>query len=149
MILPITRGLAVLAFLALAGCASQSLKPDALPAAAANIDWNAAKTVTVKMTDFDFTPSTVSFVSAQPVKLVLVNDGTDVHDFSAPAFFAGAALRQGSTGPAGGKVSLAKGKSAEIDLVPGVPGTYPLTCTEFLHEMFGMTGTITVTAASH
>jgi len=149
MILPVTRGLTVLALLALAGCASHASKPDALPAAAANIDWNAAKTVTVKMTDFDFTPSKVSFESAQPVKLTLVNDGTDVHDFAAPAFFAASSLRQGSRGPAGGKVSLAKGQSAEIDLVPGAAGTYPLTCTEFLHDMFGMTGTITVTAASH
>ena len=149
MILPVTRALVLLALLALAGCASQPSKPDALPAAAADIDWNAAKTVTVKMTDFDFTPSEVNFEAARPVKLMLVNDGTDRHDFSAPAFFAAAALRQGSTGPAGGKVSVAKGQSAEIDLVPGAPATYPLTCTEFLHEMFGMTGTITVTAASH
>jgi uncharacterized cupredoxin-like copper-binding protein len=148
MILPVTR-LAVLAFLVLAGCASHPAPPDHLQPAAASIDWNAAKTVTVKMTDFDFTPSAVSFEAAQPVKLMLVNDGTDRHDFSAPAFFAGAALRQGSSGPAGGKISLAKGQSAEIDLVPSAPGAYPLTCTEFLHEMFGMTGTITVTAASH
>ena len=149
MILLVTRGLAVLAFLVLAGCVSHQAQPDPMQPAAASIDWNAAKTVTVKMTDFDFTPSKVSFEAAQPVKLTLVNDGTDRHDFSAPAFFTGAALRQGSTGPAGGKISLAKGQSAEIDLVPGAPGTYPLTCTEFLHEMFGMTGTITVTAASH
>jgi len=138
-----------LALLALAGCASQPSKPDALPAAPANIDWNAAKTVKVDMTDFDFIPAKVSFESAQSVKLMLVNDGTDHHDFSAPAFFAASSLRQGSTGPAGGKVSLAKGKTAVIDLVPGAPGNYPLTCTEFLHEMFGMTGAITVTAASH
>jgi uncharacterized cupredoxin-like copper-binding protein len=149
MILPAMRCVALLMVLALAGCASRPSKPDALPTAAADIDWTAAKTVTVKMTDFDFTPSTVSFEAAQPTKLILVNDGTDLHDFSAPAFFAGAALRQGSTGPAGGSVAVGKGKSAEIDLVPGAPGTYPLTCTEFLHEMFGMTGTITVTAASH
>src|SRR4051812_30981782 len=103
MTLPVTRGLTVLALLALAGCASHASKPDALPAAAADIDWNMAKTVTVKMTDFDFTPSKVSFESAQPVKLTLVNDGTDRHDFAAPAFFAASALRQGSTGPAGGK----------------------------------------------
>src|ERR1700761_5486022 len=116
MSLPVTRCLALLALLALAGCAAHPSKPDALPAAAAGIDWTAAKTVTVKMTDFDFTPSKVSFESAQPVKLMLVNDGTDLHDFSAPAFFTAASLRQGSTGPAGGKVSPAKGQSAEIDL---------------------------------
>jgi uncharacterized cupredoxin-like copper-binding protein len=149
MILPVMRCLAVLALLALAGCASQPSKPDALRTAAADIDWNAAKTVTVDMTDFDFAPSKVTFETAQPVKLMLVNDGTDRHDFSAPAFFAASALRHGSMGPAGGRVAVDRGKSAEIDLVPGAPGTYPLTCTEFLHEMFGMTGTITVTAAPH
>ncbi|HEX4505199.1 MAG TPA: cupredoxin domain-containing protein [Alphaproteobacteria bacterium] len=145
----VTRSLAVLAFLLLAACASRQAPPDHLPPAAASIDWNAAKAITVKMTDFDFTPSKVNFEAGQPAKLTLVNDGTDRHDFSAPAFFAAASLRQGSTGPAGGKISLAKGQSAEIDLVPGAPGAYPLTCTEFLHDMFGMTGTITVTAASH
>jgi uncharacterized cupredoxin-like copper-binding protein len=147
------RSLAALALLAplliLGACASRPAAPDHMQPAATSIDWGAAKAVTVKMTDFDFTPSEVDFEAAQPVKLVLVNDGTDRHDFSAPAFFATAALRQGSAGPAGGKVLLAKGQSAEIDLVPGAPGQYPLTCTEFLHEMFGMTGTITVTAASH
>ena len=115
-----------------------------MQAAAASIDWGAAKTMTVKLTDFDFTPSDLTVGAAQPVKLVLVNDGSGVHDFSSPAFFAAAALRQGSTTPAGGKVSVAKGQSAEIDLVPGAPGKYPLTCTEFLHDMLGMTGTITV-----
>jgi uncharacterized cupredoxin-like copper-binding protein len=149
MILPVARSRAVLAFLALTACASHPATPDRMQPAAATIDWGAAKTVTVKMTDFDFTPSAVEFAAAQPVKLMLVNDGTDRHDFSAPAFFAAASLRQGSAAPAGGKVALDKGKSAELDLVPGAPGQYPLTCTEFLHEMFGMTGTITVTAASH
>jgi len=120
-----------------------------MQAAAASIDWSAAKTVTVRLTDFDFVPSDLTFDSAQPVKLALVNDGSGRHDFSAPAFFAAASLRQGSTGPAGGKISVAQGQSAEIDLVPGTPGKYPLTCTEFLHEMLGMTGTITVTDASH
>ena len=153
MTLPVTRSLMVLALLApsfvLGACASRPAAPDPMQAADAAIDWNAAKTVTVKMTDFDFTPSGVDFAAARPVKLVLVNDGTDRHDFSSPAFFAAASLRQGSMGPAGGKVAVDKGKSAEIDLVPGAAGQYPLTCTEFLHEMFGMTGTVTVTAAAH
>jgi len=117
--------------------------------AAASIDWGTAKTVTVKLTDFDFLPSDLTFDSSQPVKLMLVNDGSGRHDFSAPAFFAASALRAGSTGPAGGKISVDKGQSAEIDLVPGTPGTYPLTCTEFLHEMLGMTGTITVATGLH
>jgi uncharacterized cupredoxin-like copper-binding protein len=142
------RSFAVLAMLALTACASHPA-PDPMQPAAASIDWGAAKTVTVKLTDFDFLPSDLTFDAAQPVKLMLVNDGSGRHDFSAPAFFASSALRTGSTAPAGGKISVDKGQSAEIDLVPGTPGNYPLTCTEFLHEMLGMTGTVTVTAASH
>jgi uncharacterized cupredoxin-like copper-binding protein len=145
----ILRGLAVVAFLALAACASHPAAPDHLQPAAATIDWGAAKTVTVKLTDFDFLPSDLTFDSAQPVKLMLVNDGSGRHDFAAPAFFAASALRTGSPAPAGGKVTVDKGQSAEIDLVPGAPATYPLTCTEFLHEMLGMTGTITVATGSH
>jgi uncharacterized cupredoxin-like copper-binding protein len=148
MNLPGLRSIALLfPLLVLGACASHPAAPDHMQVAATSIDWGAAKTMTVKLTDFDFTPSDLNFEAAQPVKLMLVNDGSGVHDFSAPAFFAAASLRQGSTAPAGGKVSVAKGQSAEIDLVPGTAGKYPLTCTEFLHDMLGMTGTITV--ASH
>jgi uncharacterized cupredoxin-like copper-binding protein len=84
--------------------------------------------------------------SGQPVKLVLANSGSGLHDFAAPAFFAASSFRQGGTAPAGGKIAVAKDKTAEIDLVPGTAGQYPLECTEFLHTMLGMTGTITVSA---
>jgi uncharacterized cupredoxin-like copper-binding protein len=143
------RSIAVVTLLTLGACASRPAAPDHMQVAPASIDWSAARTVTVRLTDFDFVPSDLTFGSAQPVKLMLVNDGSGVHDFSAPAFFAAASLRQGSAAPAGGKVSVSKGQSAEIDLVPGAAGKYPLTCTEFLHEMLGMTGTIAVTDASH
>jgi uncharacterized cupredoxin-like copper-binding protein len=150
MNLPGLRSVALLVpLLALGACASHPAAPDPMQPAAASIDWGAAKTMTVKLSDFDFAPSDLNFEAAQPVKLVLVNDGSGLHDFSAPAFFVAASLRQGSAAPAGGKVSVAKGQSAEIDLVPGAAAKYPLTCTEFLHDMLGMTGTIDVAAASH
>jgi uncharacterized cupredoxin-like copper-binding protein len=138
------RPLAILIPLAFAACATHPSPPDRLAAAPASIDWSAAPTVTVKLTDFDYTPSELNFAAGKPVKLVLVNDGSDLHDFSAPAFFAGSALKAGSTGPAGGKIAVRKNQTAEIDLVPGTPGKYPLECTELLHAMLGMTGTITV-----
>ena len=95
---------------------------------------------------FDFTPSALSLQSGRPVKLVLANTGSGLHDFSAPAFFIAASFRAGGTVPAGGKIAVAQGKTAEIDLVPGGAAQYPLECTEFLHTMLGMTGTITVSA---
>jgi plastocyanin len=135
---------AVLIPLTLAACASHPSAPDRLTAAPDGIDWSTAPTVTVKMTDFDYAPSALTFAAGKPVKLVLVNAGSDLHDFSAPAFFASSALKTGSAGPAGGKVAVKKDQTAEIDLIPGAPGKYPLECTELLHAMLGMTGTITV-----
>jgi uncharacterized cupredoxin-like copper-binding protein len=140
------RRLALLATLALGACATHPATPDRVQPAAATIDWTAAKTVTVQLTDFDFSPSQLTLQSGQPVKLVLTNSGSGLHDFAAPAFFAASSFRQGGTAPAGGKIAVAKDKTAEIDLVPGAAGQYPLECTEFLHTMLGMTGTITVSA---
>ncbi len=133
--------------LALAACAPKPTTLDQVRTAAPGIDWSAAKPVSVKLTDFDFTPSNLSLQAGQPVRLMLSNSGSGLHDFSAPAFFAAASFRQGTALPAGGKVPVAKDASAEVDLVPGTPGQYPLECTEFLHTMLGMTGTIAVSAA--
>lgn len=122
--------------------------PDQVQTAAATIDWGGAKAVAVNLTDFDFTPSQLGFQAGQPVRLVLANTGSGLHDFSAPAFFAAASYRQGGTLPRGGKVAVAQNQTAEIDLVPGAPGQYPLDCTEFLHAMLGMTGAINVEAGN-
>ncbi len=141
------RAVFAIAILALGACAQKPTALDPVRTAAPSIDWNAARPVPVKLTDFDFSPSQLSFQAGQPVRLLLSNSGSGLHDFSAPAFFAAASFRSGGTVPAGGKVAVAKDASAEIDLVPGAPGQYPLECTEFLHTMFGMTGTIAVSAA--
>jgi uncharacterized cupredoxin-like copper-binding protein len=130
----------------LAGCAAPASPRATLGTAPAGIDWSATPATAVGLSDFDFTPSHVVFRAGQPVRLVLTNSGSGRHDFSAPAFFAAAAYRPGTTMPADGKIVVDKNQTAEVDLVPGAAGTYPLDCTEFLHTMFGMTGTITVTA---
>ena len=134
------RSLTLFVMLALGACATHPSTPDSLATAAAS---------TVKMTDFAYSPKQVTLPSAVPVRLILVNNGTDLHDFSSPGFFAAASYRSGGTMPKGGKAAVAKDQSAEIDLVPGAPGQFPLECTEFLHTLFGMTGTITVTPPKH
>lgn len=141
--------LLALATLAVAGCASHHVPEAALQTAPAGIDWTTTPTVSVALTDFDFTPDHPTFTSGKPIRLVLANNGSDRHDFSAPAFFAAASYRAGSTLPADGKVVVKKDQKAEIDLVPGPAGNYPLECTEFLHALFGMTGTITVTGSAN
>ncbi|MDB5361701.1 MAG: hypothetical protein JWO51_2998 [Rhodospirillales bacterium] len=140
------RRLASLACLALAACASPA-PPGPSPAARAapEVDWEKARPVTVRLTDFAFTPDHLSFVAGVPVRLILINAGSGTHDFSAPRFFAAAAYRQETAAAADGDVTLKAGQTTELDLVPGQAGTYPLECTEFLHATFGMTGMIAVT----
>jgi uncharacterized cupredoxin-like copper-binding protein len=139
------RRFASLACLALAACASPAPRGPSSPLrSASEVDWAQARPVTVRLTDFAFTPDHLSLVAGVPLHLTLVNAGSGTHDFSAPRFFAMAAYRPG-TAAADGDLTLKAGQSAELDLVPEQAGTYPLECTEFLHATFGMTGTIEVT----
>ena len=138
--------LAILACTILASCASPApSSPPVATSATPDIDWAKARSVTVRLSDFAFTPDHLAFEAGAPVRLTLVNAGSGTHDFAAPRFFATVAYRQGTDPVAGGDLTLKAGKTAELDLVPAQPGTYPLECTEFLHAIFGMTGTIVVT----
>ncbi|HYJ82220.1 MAG TPA: cupredoxin domain-containing protein [Allosphingosinicella sp.] len=114
----------------------------ALPAAAAAQapDWAHAQRVEVKLSSFDFTPATLHLRAGRPVVLHLVNAGSGGHDFTAPAFFAAAQLRD----PADkGSVEVPGHRSRDIALVPKA-GDYPLKCSHAFHKTFGMTGRIVV-----
>jgi uncharacterized cupredoxin-like copper-binding protein len=103
-----------------------------------------AETVTVRLSSFAFTPSLLHLRSGVPVRLHLVNDSAGGHNVSAPALFLLASAFPNGAPPAGGKVELGPGQSQDLLLVPRAPGTYKLECTHFLHNLFGMTGTIVV-----
>ena len=107
-------------------------------------DWSKAETMTVKLTDFDFAPSHLSLKVRTPLRLILVNDGSGDHDFSAPEFFQAAMYRPGSVVSEKGNIVVAEKETKEVDLMPIATGKYKLECTEFLHSLFGMTGSIDV-----
>ncbi|HEX8624532.1 MAG TPA: cupredoxin domain-containing protein [Allosphingosinicella sp.] len=117
------------------------------PAAAADAqapDWARAQRVEVKLSSFDFTPSTLRLRAGRPVILHLVNTGSGGHDFTAPVFFAAAQVRSQDRGAVGkGSVDLRGRQSIDIALVPRA-GVYPLRCTHAFHKTFGMTGRIVV-----
>lgn len=97
--------------------------------------------VEVRLSSFDFAPSTIRLAAGRPVVLHLVNDGRGGHNFSAPEFFASA---RDVSGPVrDGTVEVPGRQSADIRLVPA-RGTYSLRCTHTLHTAFGMTGEIVV-----
>lgn len=103
-----------------------------------------AEPVTVRLSSFDFTPSTVRLRAGVPVVLRLVNSSSGGHNFAAPAFFAAARIDPQSVPLIRrGAVELRSRASAEIRLVPAA-GRYRLRCTHFLHPTLGMTGEIVV-----
>jgi plastocyanin len=117
--------------------------PDAF---GADIDWSKAETVTVKLTDFEYSPAYLRFHAGRPIHLILVNKGTGRHDFSAPEFFSAVTVRPGSSAPVDGTIDVAKNETKEVDLLPVTTGSYKLECTHFLHSLFGMHGMIEVVA---
>jgi uncharacterized cupredoxin-like copper-binding protein len=103
-----------------------------------------SETITVRLSNFSFTPEHLRLKAGVPVRLRLMNESTGGHDFSAPAFFAASALPPGFPAPPDGGVAVGSHQTVEITVVPRVPGAYRLECTHFLHGIFGMHGTIEV-----
>jgi uncharacterized cupredoxin-like copper-binding protein len=100
-----------------------------------------ARTVEVRLSNFDFAPRQIHLRAGEAIVLHLVNDAGGGHNFAAPEFFAAA---RGVAGPvANGRVELAGHGSADIRLTPAA-GHYRLRCTHTLHSSFGMTGEIVV-----
>lgn len=118
----------------------------ALPAAAAAQppDWVRAQRVEVRLSSFDFTPSTLRLKAGRPVVLHLVNSSSGGHDFAAPAFFAAAQIRpQDRAALSRGRIEVRGGRSVDIALVPKA-GRYPLKCSHAFHKTLGMSGEIVV-----
>lgn len=115
------------------------------PAMAATApDWAHAQRIAIALSDFKFTPKTLSLRHGQAYRLHLTNTGSGGHNFSAPAFFRAATIAPEDTAAiVKGGVDLKKGESREIRLIP-TAGRYKLKCTHFLHSGFGMKGQIVV-----
>jgi plastocyanin len=107
-------------------------------------DWTGAPQVQVTLSSFAFDPSTIHLHAGQPVLLHLVNEAGGGHNFSAPEFFAAAAIRPQDQGLVyKGAIELGKHQAKDIGLVPRA-GTYKLRCTHTFHTAFGMKGEIVV-----
>jgi uncharacterized cupredoxin-like copper-binding protein len=98
----------------------------------------------VRLANFSFTPKFIHLQAGQPVVLHLVNTASGGHDFTAPGFFAAAALRpQDRKRVEEGSVELHGRESSDVALVPKA-GRYPLKCSHAFHRTFGMSGEILV-----
>ena len=107
---------------------------------------NAQTAVTVSLTSYAFTPGTLNLKAGETYRIHFSNDAGKSHDFAAHEFFASSTIAPGDKSKIeeGGEVELDGGQSADITLTPNRPGTYAVTCTHFMHAMFGMNGKIVV-----
>ena len=143
------KSLAIAALLMAAATSLAAEGPDQANVLA-GADWSKMETVTVKMTEYAFTPSMISLRLGVPTKLVLRNEGKEHHYFVSEKFFRTIATRkvQGSDGevkaPAFTAVEVYAGKGLEWFLVPTEKGTFDVVCTVKGHADHGMKGTIEV-----
>ena len=144
--------LEVLAFLAvvMAGVSVDAELPQEYGKAVAAADWSKMETVTVTLSEYAFSPSSLVFKEGIPTKLVIRNAGKEHHYFVSESFFKNVATRkvQSSDGeikaPYFTAVEVYAGKTVEWFLVPMKKGTFDLRCTVKGHAEHGMKGTIEI-----
>jgi uncharacterized cupredoxin-like copper-binding protein len=117
----------------------------AVSAGAQPADWSRAQTINVELSNFKFTPSTVTLEHGVPYRLHLINTSSGGHDFAAKELFAASTIApEDAAAIKNGEIGLKSGQSADIRLIASRTGSYPFRCTHFMHSTFGMTGTATV-----
>lgn len=105
------------------------------------IDWAAAETIEVKLSNFAFNPARLTLHHGRPYRLRLVNAASGGHNFSAPALFTSSTLAPGEQVQGrGGKIEVPKHEVRELRFVPLRVGTYKIKCTHFMHSGLGMKG---------
>ena len=95
------------------------------------------------MNEYHFIPDQLTFQHGTVYRLHLVNQGKELHEFTARAFFASTTVRDPKVlVSAGNEVSVPPGGSVDIDFIPNRAGRYELTCAD--HDWAGMVGRIMV-----
>src|SRR5438445_1600147 len=87
----------------------------------------------VTLSEYSFTPPTVTVKANQAVTINLRNTGTLVHDW----------VVQGMPGPEV-KGEVQPGRSGTVTFTPTQPGTYRVICAQPAHEQSGMVGQLVV-----
>jgi plastocyanin len=103
-----------------------------------------AESITISLTDYAFTPSSLALKAGTAYHLHFTNAGSKDHDFTAPEFFVASQVSPDDQAKVNrGTLAIDKGQEVDVTVTP-VAGSYPFTCTHFMHKMMGMHGTITV-----
>lgn len=116
---------------------------DAQPDDAAAVDWSRVEFRAVAMAEYRFIPSQLDFRRGVAYRLRLENQGTELHEFTAPDFPVAIELRDPAVLAPGKTEIIVPPRSAkDLYFVARRPGRYVLSCAD--HDWAGMTGTITI-----
>jgi uncharacterized cupredoxin-like copper-binding protein len=111
--------------------------------AVATADRSQAQPVTVVASDYEFSPSKLSFKRGVAYRLHVENHGKELHEFHAPAFFKSIELGDPAVLNADRtEIAVHPGEAKDLTFVPKKAGHYRLICPD--HDWAGMTGEITV-----
>ncbi len=106
--------------------------------------------MTVGLSEYAFSPGSLTFSKGTPYRLRIVNRGSATHFFVAQGFFKAIAARGLKTAsgettyPYLKSIALGPGESKVLSFVPVKAGGYTLDCTAPFHASFGMTGAIRI-----
>lgn len=135
----------ILVTLGLSACVA---RPAPTPVGSPSAAEPVADTVTIHLSNFAFTPNNIRLQAGKPVTLVLINDANGGHNFSAPVLFAASTFPAGTAPPKYGTQEVSPHSQTKLRFIPQKPGRYEVTCTHFMHEVFGMTANVDVLPAS-
>ena len=107
------------------------------------------KTVTLTMTEFQFQPAEITANVGQPVKLVLKNNGTVLHDFVSTDAMVEVMEEHGAMHDMAGMqtamhAAIEAGQESTLEFKPTQAGTYTFYCTVAGHQAAGMVGKLIV-----
>jgi plastocyanin len=101
--------------------------------------------VQIVLSNFSFTPNILRLQRNTSYVLHLMNNASGGHAFSSPELFAAVTVAPEDRGKImGGKIEIPAVQTVDIAITPMTAGTYPVVCTHFLHQSFGMHGSAVV-----
>lgn len=112
-------------------------------AGAGHADWTKAVTVTVVAVEYRFEPARLVFRHGVPYRLRLVDRGRELHELTAPKFFAAIEMRNpAALNPERSEIVVRPGETRDLYFVAPRSGRFAMWCAD--HDWAGMTGEITV-----
>jgi uncharacterized cupredoxin-like copper-binding protein len=109
----------------------------------------APKTVTITLNEFQFQPAEITAGVGQPIKLVLKNSGTVLHDFVSTDAMVEVMEEHGAAHDMGGMdttmhAAIEAGQQSTLEFKATQAGTYTFLCTIAGHKEAGMVGKLIV-----